>query len=114
MNFKDIVANDNMSVFINPDEFGEPILFGASGFETQELMAVVDRDTTEGPLYQHADGTFASKITLFIREADLGYRPVENQLIKFAPAGEEVYPYIVSRVTSDVGILEIAIEASET
>ena len=114
MTFKDQVAADNLTVFINPDEFGEMIEFSVPGFPPQELMAVVDWDENAAPLYTYAEGTYSSRVTLFMRESDLGYRPEENQEVFFAISGHERYPYIIARVYANMGILEVRIEGNRT
>ncbi|MGG4034210.1 hypothetical protein ABEV74_11005 [Paenibacillus cisolokensis] len=113
MGFKDQVARDIQNVFLD-SEFGEPVLFGSIGMDSIELLAVVDRDMNELTAYETAEGTYASKLTLYMRQADLGYVPVENQLVYFALAGEDTYPYIVRRVAAEMGILTVEIEANRS
>jgi|HigsolmetaAR204D_1030405.scaffolds.fasta_scaffold00398_19 hypothetical protein len=114
MNFRDYVARDNLTTFINVDEFGEPVFIRSTGFEPQQIDVVIDRDQREGSLYPDADGSYASKITLYMRLDDLGYVPVENQVLEIGKTAVDLNPYIVRRVSSEMGILAVEIEASLT
>jgi len=117
MNFKDIVAKDNVAVFINPDEFGEPKVINGA-----EYQVVIDHDLinerlrlyTSGGNNTAAEGVFLSTVIFFIRESDLGYVPVEGETMRFGNPGERGYPYLVTKVSSAMGILEITIEANQS
>ncbi|MFU1797373.1 hypothetical protein ACM1RC_26140 [Paenibacillus azoreducens] len=109
MNFKEMVANDNLTVFINPEEFGEP-----KNIDGETLMVVVDYDLINERPHLYAEGTYLSKVTFFVHEADLGYVPAEGQEMRFGDVGKRGYPYLVTNVASNMGILEITIEANET
>lgn len=113
MTFKDFVARDNLTVFINPDEFADLIEFSSPGYAPKELMAVVAWDENATPIYDYAEGTYSNKGTLFMREEDLGYRPAQNKLVYFSVVGRKKYPYTVTFVRADMGILEVRIEANK-
>lgn len=109
--FKDQISAD-IEVFINFDEFGEMKVI-----DDLEVLVVVDGDVFSGrdllrsigQQSMYAEGVFAADITFFVRESDLGYRPVEGQLMKF-----DGRPYIVSRVSAQMGILEIGLGGNAT
>jgi hypothetical protein len=102
MNFKDFVAKDNAVVFINPDEFGEPHMI-----DDNEYQVVIDYDLINERPHLYAEGTYQSKIIFFIRESDLGYRPVEGQDMRF-----DGKIYLVAHVAHDMGILSITLDGN--
>lgn len=108
MNLKEAIQKDNQAVFLNPDEFGE-----LKNIDGVELMVVIDNDIINERsrfyLANESLGVFRSTITFFIRKDDLGYTPVENQLMDF-----DDKPYILSNVFENLGIFEITIEANES
>lgn len=101
--FKDQVQND-LVVFINPDEFGE-----SHNIDGVEIDIVPDEDTVNERKYGHAEGTYLSKRGFFVRKEVLGYRPVERQGLTF----DGDY-FTVASVSENAGILRIEIEANES
>ncbi|MFD0710631.1 hypothetical protein [Paenibacillus sp. GCM10027626] len=117
MKFKDHVAQDNLKVFINMDEFGEPKFIDGEKYDVvidYDLINERDRLYTVGRAGTDAAGVFQSAITFFIREADLGFIPDEGQPLFWGDSAHKSYPYIVAKVSSAMGILEITIEANES
>lgn len=117
MNFKELVAQDNVTVFINFDEFGE-----MRSIDGEELCIVEDKDLINERPRVHsssgqdmfAEGVFRSIITFFVRLEDLGYMPEEGQDMRYGEVGKREYPYFVTNVSEAMGILEVTIEANRT
>ncbi|BFH15919.1 hypothetical protein WJ0W_003279 [Paenibacillus melissococcoides] len=115
--FKDAVAHDIASVFLNFDEFGEYRSIGG-----QKILIVEDRDLiSERPGLSSAigknvtaEGVYLSVVTFFVRMDDLGYVPVEGQDMRYGEVGKREYPYFVTNVSEAMGILEVTIEANRS
>lgn len=114
--FKDMIAKDNLNVFINFNEFGEE-----KSIDGDAVLVVVDSDLiNERPRLVspgediYANGVFRSTITFFVQKEELGYVPEEGQPIKFGEVGQSDYPYFVSNVSESMGILEITIDANRS
>lgn len=112
--FKELVQQDNRTIFLNPEEFGEE-----KSIDGDAVMVVVDSDLiNERPRLVspgediYANGVFNSTITFFVRKEDMGYVPEEGQPIRFGEVGQNDYPYFVTNVSESMGIYEITIEAN--
>ena len=107
-NFKDFVQDD-IAVFFNPDEFGE-----WHNIDGQELLVVIDEDLTQErsrqptDLYNATPGIFTKRIIVFVRQSDLGYRPVVDQSMRI---DDELYR--VANCSDQMGVLEITLEANQ-
>ena len=111
--FKDQVAKDIQGVFINPLEFAEQHQIGVVGlFDPIPVDAVVDQDVIEErkgrTSTEYAEGVYSSQIMVFVKAADLPNQPVRGQLFRLD--GER---YLVDNVASNMGVLEITIEAND-
>ena len=101
--FKDAIAKDIKSVFINMDEFAyEHDLNG------KMVRCVVDKDVVDGakgtvanPLY----GVFLSAITIYVDAKDMDSKPVEGELLSL-----DKKRYRVRNVSVEDGILVILAE----
>lgn len=75
MSFKDMVEADNLSVFLNPDEFGEERDIKYDGVTYAAVSCVLtklkekDRNTT---MSDHAQGIYRVDATFHCRLADIG------------------------------------------
>src|SRR5690606_3490762 len=107
MNFKEQLEKD-LNAFINIDEFAE-----IHNIDGREIPAVVDEDIfKERPrqpyeLYLANEGVYVDTITLFVRMADLGERPVIGQNLRVD--GER---YIVANCSESAGTLVITLETN--
>ena len=110
MSFKDFAAADIRGTFINLEEFGEK-----HNIDGDDLTVVVDNDIINdrprlfapGSEDQMVEGVFRNKITFFVAAAELGYRPVENELMRF-----DGKPCIVRSVNDSAGVYEVTLEAN--
>ena len=100
--FKDIVAKDIRSVFIQDEEFAED-----HDIDNVTLSVVVDYDVINDQPIVHSEGTYLQRFTFFVCESELGYVPVEQQLMTFD--GRQC---IVVRVSSDMGLLGVTLEGN--
>lgn len=104
--FKDAVAKDIKSVFINMDEFAyEHDLNG------KKVQCVVDKDIIDGakgtvsnPLY----GVFLNAITIYVDAKDIDRKPVEGELLSL-----DKKRYVVRNVSVEDGILVILAEVHD-
>lgn len=74
-----------------------------------EMDAVVDENLAQERQRQlmEVDGVYMDRVVLFVREGDLGYRPVAEQWMKIDGAG-----YMVKGCSADAGVLMITLEAN--
>lgn len=109
MAFKDRLAADVRSTFINHDEFATPHMYG-----NRQIWAVVEADQAgsniEGlrgaqpPAY--AEGVFVSQKIIHVDQAELGPIPREDTKINFDGSN-----YFCRGVKVDLGIVTILLEA---
>jgi hypothetical protein len=110
MSFKDAVAADVKNVFINGLEFADE-----HDVDGNLIQVVIDDDVLDersgrdGGGLPYADGVFRSMKRLYIAEVDLPRRPVKGELMSLD--GED---YLIEKCVSNMGVLEIDIEANET
>ncbi|MBJ6362103.1 hypothetical protein ACFOQM_12455 [Paenibacillus sp. GCM10012307] len=117
MSFKDWIAQDNLRVFINPDEFGEPKMI-----DGVELSVVIDNDlinernslSAYGMNNVTAEGVYLSTITFFVRQSDLGYVPKEGERMQYGDVDKKGYSYMIAKVSGADGILEITLEGNQS
>jgi hypothetical protein len=105
MSFKDQIAADMSTVFLNTNEFAD--MHDVHG---QQISCVIDDDISKKRgtrQSENFDGIYARQITIFVSEADIGYRPERDQKITFD--GEW---YIVIDCLDSEGILEIELGAN--
>lgn len=109
--FKDQLAADVRSTFINPNEFATQHMIDDS-----ELWVIVDTQSgsnipglrgSQPP--QYSEGVFVEQKTIYVDAIELGYTPEEDQRIKFDGAS-----YTVRGVKDDDGILMILLEANRS
>jgi len=101
-NFKDRVAAD-MSVFLNLDEFAE-----YHDIDGETVKIVLDSDLINRRPHLYAEGTYQNRVIFFARESDLGYRPVEGQVMSLD--GQQ---YLVVQVGEDMGLLSVTLEGNQ-
>lgn len=103
--FKEQVAADIDSVFLNMDEFGEP-----HDIDGEAIMIVFDQDVVhERGGSDHEDGTFENRLIFFVNADELGYMPEENQLMQF-----DGRPFIVAECDEEMGVYRITIEGNQS
>lgn len=112
--FRDQLALDRDAVFLNIEEFGEPVVITVEGGAPVTVTAVRDDDLTtprtRGP--DEAEGVFARRTVLHLA-AGLITRPVEGQRLTLG-SGAAAERWYVVRVSEAEGMLEVALERQET
>lgn len=105
MSFKDFIASD-FSTFINPGEFGEPHTING-----ETVTVVMDSDLIKGAKLppRLSDGVYLNSIVFFVSEAELGYRPVEGELMRF-----DEMPCLVLDVADEMGMLAVTLEKNQS
>lgn len=105
--FKDFLEAD-LPTFFNIDEFAT-----YRNIDGSDILVVIDDDLSQGrsrqPIdqYNAAAGVYIKRITLFVRESDLGYRPVIDQTMIV----DSEY-FRVANCSDQMGVLEITLEGN--
>jgi hypothetical protein len=108
MNFKDHVAQDNMSVFFNPDEFGK-----IHSIDGKDILVVIDADTFKersvsgGGMYPTHSGIMMSEFTIYVKTVDIE-KPCIGQYMNLD--GDE---YMVTDVVEAAGIYQITLGSNQ-
>lgn len=109
--FKERVAADIKSVFLNALEFAEPHEIRLDRAAPVTVLAVVDRDVLKdrAPLTQtiEAREVFESEVHVYVEAKDLPRRPVEGERMRL-----DGTLYIVATVAENMGIYEITARAN--
>ena len=105
-NFKDFVKHD-LDTFINLEEFAE-----VHHIDGKPVKSMIDSDVLQ--IYSNVkaeqyDGVYRSILALYVKEDDLGYRPVRDQHLNIDGA-----IYIVDECSSEMGILKIVLGVAES
>lgn len=111
MTFKEQIAKDNRTVFMNQDEFAETHLI--NGVEmpcTVDNNELIDREKR----YQYkkslyADGIYLKQLLIYVRAEDFGPLPAIGRVITF-----DKKSYIVSDAINEDGIYSLCLEANKT
>lgn len=104
--FKDAVAKDIKSVFINSDEFADE-----HELNGKKIVCVVDKDilsTAKDTIAQPLEGVFLNAITIYVVKEDLDRKPVEGELLYL-----DKKRYFVRNVSEEDGILVILAEVHD-
>lgn len=104
--FKDAIAKDIKSVFINIDEFADEHTLNG-----KKVHCVLDKDITDGTKDRVTDpvyGVFLNAITIYVDAKDIDRKPVEGE-----PLSLDKKRYIVRNVSVEGGILVILAEAND-
>lgn len=105
-NFKDFVKHD-LDTFINLEEFAE-----VHHIDGKPVKSMIDSDVLQ--IYSNVkteqyDGVYRSILALYVKEDDLGYRPVRDQHLDIDGS-----IYIVDECSSEMGILKIVLGVAES
>lgn len=111
MTFKDQIALDNQTVFMNEDEFSERHL--VNGVEMPCIIdnnEMIDREKR----YQYkrslyADGVYISSKLIYVMAKDFGPLPATGRIVTL-----DKKSYIVSDAINEDGIYSLYLEANKT
>lgn len=104
MSLKDIIAAD-VDMLIAEDEFAK-----YHDIDGEKILCVVDGDefkSRSNREHGQYEGIYKDHKVVFIKEADLGYRPVFGQDITL-----DGVIYLVTECRADCGMLEISLDAN--
>ena len=111
MTFKEQIAKDNRTVFMNQDEFAETHLI--NGVEmpcTVDNNELIDREKR----YQYkkslyADGIYLKQLLIYVKAEDFGPLPAIGRVVTF-----DKKSYIVADAINEDGIYSLCLEANKT
>lgn len=111
MTFKEQIAKDNRTVFMNIDEFGN--IHNVNGKDMTVLIdnnELVDREKRYQ--YRHslyADGVYLKELLIYVHAEDFGPLPAIGRIVTF-----DNKTYIVSDAINEDGIYSLCLEANKT
>lgn len=111
MTFKEQIAKDNRTVFMNQDEFAETHLINGKEIScTVDNNELIDREKR----YQYkkslyADGIYLKQLLIYVRAEDFGPLPAIGRVVTF-----DKKSYIVSDAIDEDGIYSLCLEANKT
>ena len=111
MTFKEQIAKDNRTVFMNIDEFGD--IHNVNGKDMTVLIdnnELVDREKRYQ--YRHslyADGVYLKELLIYVHAEDFGPLPGIGRIVTF-----DNKTYIVSDAINEDGIYSLCLEANKT
>lgn len=111
MTFKEQIAKDNRTVFMNQDEFAETHLINGEEIpctvDNNELIDREKRYQYKKSLY--ADGIYLKQLLIYVRAEDFGPLPAIGRVITF-----DKKSYIVADAINEDGIYSLCLEANKT
>ena len=107
MSFKEAMAGDITSTFLNKEEFGE--LHLVNGKEMVIQLDDVENIEREKKMKSHMDGIYARQILFYVSADDFGSLPAQGGLITL-----DGNRYTVVDATDEAGIYAITAEANRS
>ncbi len=111
MTFKEQIASDNRTVFMNFDEFAE-----MHRINDKEMLCLIDNneliDRERRYKYKHsmyADGIYMKQLLIFVKAEDFGPLPAIGRAIRF-----DSKLYTISDSINEDGIYSLCLEANKT
>lgn len=111
MTFKEQIALDNKTVFMNKDEFPEKHMING-----REMDCIVDNNEQidREKRYQYkkspyADGVYIKQLLIYVKAEEFGALPAIGRAITF-----DKKSYIVSDAIDEDGIYSLCLEANKT
>lgn len=100
--FKDLIADDILNAFMNPDEFGEKhAIDGRDMTITVDNSEIIERSKKQ---IERTDGTYKKQILFYVARAEFGRLPAIGSVLQF-DGGQ----YTVTDAVSEGGIYSITI-----
>lgn len=107
MSLKEQMAADISAVFLNPDEFAE-----MHDIDGNQVLALIEKDVLQersSRKSERYDGIYKGAVTVYVKESDLGYRPVYGQSLHL-----DSELYLVTECYAGNGLLTVGLEANES
>lgn len=111
MTFKEQIAHDNSTVFMNLDEFSDyHVINGKRMACTVDNNELIDREKR----YQYkrslyADGVYLKNLLIYVKASDFGPLPAVGRVVTF-----DKKSYIISDAIDEDGIYSLCLEANKT
>lgn len=111
MSFKELVEQDNRTVFMNLDEFADIHVING-----KEMPCIIDNNEMidREKRYQYkrslyADGVYLKEVLLYVKAEDFGSLPAVGRSLTL-----DKKSYIISDAIDEGGIYSISLEANKT
>ena len=111
MSFKELVEQDNRTVFMNLDEFADTHVING-----KEIPCIIDKNVIieREKRYQYkrslyADGVYLKEVLLYVKAEDFGPLPAVGRALTL-----DKKSYIISDAIDEGGIYSISLEANKT
>lgn len=111
MSFKELVEQDNRTVFMNLDEFADIHVING-----KEIPCIIDNNEMidREKRYQYkrslyADGVYLKEVLLYVKAEDFGPLPAVGRALTL-----DKKSYIISDAIDEGGIYSISLEANKT
>ena len=111
MSFKELVDQDNRTVFMNLDEFADTHVING-----KEIPGIIDNNEMidREKRYQYkrslyADGVYLKEVLLYVKAEDFGPLPAVGRALTL-----DKKSYIISDAIDEGGIYSISLEANKT
>lgn len=111
MSFKELVEQDNRTVFMNLDEFADIHVING-----KEMPCIIDNNEMidREKRYQYkrslyADGVYLKEVLLYVKAEDFGPLPAVGRSLTL-----DKKSYIISDAIDEGGIYSISLEANKT
>lgn len=110
MTFKDQIAIDNSTIFMNLDEFADIHTINGKEMPVQvDSNEMIDREKR----YQYkrslyADGVYLKELLIYVRAEDFGPLPAVGRVITF-----DNKMYVISDAIDEDGIYSLSLEANK-
>lgn len=105
MNFKELVAQDNKRIFLNPDEFGEQ-----HKIDGKEMLIIIDNYEEierEKRMSSNVDGIFLKQILFYVTQETFGENlPVVGRVMRV-----DNKSYTVTDAINEDGVYSISLRA---
>lgn len=102
MNFKDLIKED-LNVFINPEEFGEPHVI-----DGKVVNIIVDEETLKDRNQKEYDGIVQADVLYFAKEEDIVREPRPKNIQMFDGVLYEIFD-----AKLDDGVYEVILQANK-
>lgn len=110
MTFKEQIAKDNQTVFMNPDEFSET--HNINGVDMPCLIdgiELIDRERQYKFKHSaYADGVYMKQLLIYVRAEDFGPLPAIGRALTF-----DKKIYTIAEAINEDGIYSLSLEANK-
>lgn len=110
MGFKELLQQDNKSVFLNPEEFGETHLISGRRINIViDDIEMLEREKRQTGLELYRNGVFKKNVLFYVLASDFGQLPAVGRSLEL-----DQRMYLVTDAIDEDGIYSISLEAART